>query len=36
LALPFRPVTADYHFFGKCVMPGAREAPRPQGGASGK
>jgi hypothetical protein len=34
LALPFRPVTADSHSFGVCVMPGAREAPRPQGGAS--
>jgi len=28
LALSFRPVTADSHSFGACVMPGAREAPR--------
>ncbi len=28
LALPFRPVTAGYYFFGECVMPGARELPR--------
>ncbi len=28
LALPFRPVTAGYYFFGACVMPGARELPR--------